>query len=266
MDAGIVVDSGTPGSDAGVVDSGVVDTGVVDTGVVDAGSPSPDPQIVLQLRDLDMNVFGSDAVGSVILARPDAVIPASGCVQHVNSQVNLPRFGTISAQGVTVTELVCVADTAGGIDGIRCLGQGAAPPPIPGSTLDTGPWLMGSDVTLAVAGGADLGALQGVLTPPAVAAELIAPTALPASDADLTVQWMPLGHTDLQIEVEVMVGGSPGLVICVPDSDGQVVVPQALLGDSMRRLSIANFVEQVVRDGDDRGLRLQVMRGQVLAQ
>lgn len=261
VDASVSADSG-----ASSPDSGVSDAGAADSGAPDAGETPDPPQVLLQLRELDVVVFGGDAVASAVIARPASVLPESGCVLHEDAQPPLPAFGAISASGISVDELVCFDDSSTGVAGQRCLSNGAAPPPIPGSTMDTGPWLQGSDVTLAVSGGAAIGALSGTLTPPA-AAELLEPTTLPtAVDQDLTVRWTALGHTDVQVEVEVMVGQSAGLVLCAPDSDGQVVVPSNLLGDSILRVMVANVAQDILRDGQDRGLAIQVLRGRMVAE
>lgn len=232
----------------------------------DAGA-SPEPQAVLQLRELDVVVFGGEAVGSALIARPAAVFPTAGCVQRTDDRPSLPRLGAITAQGLSIAELVCTDDVGTGIDGTRCLSQGAAPPPIPGSTLDTGPWLTEADPTLSVAAGADLGAVSVTLAPPAVGANVTEPTALPTTvDGDLTVQWAALGHTDVQIEVEVQTGQSVVTTLCAPDRDGEVRVPEALLGEAILRISVANYAEAVVRDDQDRALRVQVMRGRIIAE
>jgi hypothetical protein len=132
--------------------------------------------------------------------------------------------------------------------------------------MDTGPWLQGTDVTLSVGGGADLGASSATLTPPAALA-LTAPGALPtAVDEDLTVAWAPLGHTRVQVEVEIQVGAAAGLVLCAPERDGEVVVPSSLLGDRVLRVMAAQAAEVVVWDDQDRGLAVQVLRGRMLAE
>ena len=261
-DAGARADSGAPPVDAGAT---TPDAGAADSGEADGGQSEDPPLVILQLRELDVVVFGGAAVASAVLARPAAVVPESGCVRHLDAQPPLPSIGTISALGLTVTELVCFDDASTGVDGERCLGQGAAPPPIPGSTMDTGPWLDGRDVTLSVSGGAGLGAASGTLSAPSPA-DILEPAALSAVvPGDLTLRWTALGHTDVLVEVEVVVGGQTGLVICAPDTDGAQVVPADLLGDRVLRVAVGTVARQLVRDPSGRGVEVQLVRGRMLA-
>lgn len=264
-DAGAARDATARDSGA-AADAGPADSGVVDAGEVDAGAAPTPPAAMVELRELDVVVFGGDAVASAVLARPTATLPESGCVRRAGNEHPMPAIGNITATGVTVTELVCVPDTGTGVEGQRCLGQGAAPPPIPGSTMDTGPWLDGRNVTFNTAGGADLSALEVSVTPPA-GLELRAPTTLPIDvSSDLSIEWTPLGHTDVHVEVEVVVDGAWALVICAPEQDGQLTVPSSLLGDSILRVTAAEIAEVVVRDDRMRALSARVLRGRMLAE
>lgn len=251
--------------DAATADSGLQDAGQIDAGDPDSGEPLA-AQVVLQLREMDLHIFGTDALGSVLIARAAETYPETGCVQYSTTAPALPSIGMLSASGIDVAELSCFNNGPSSGHGVRCLSNGAAPPPIAGSTLDTGPWLNGTDPTLGVAGGADLGALTGTLAPPTASADILEPSTLPTTNSgDLTVRWTPLGHQDLVIELESTTAGQAALTVCAPDSDGQVTIPTAMIGDALLRLSVGNYSEVVVADAEQRPLRLQVMRGTILA-
>lgn len=263
-------DGGTTPADAsnGSPDAATDDAGTTaDAGTPDAGV-EPSPVAVFQLRELDLEVFGTPAVGNVIVVRDPATFPASGCVRFTTGSPapSLASVGMPTMSGLAVQAFTCGDTNPRDGAGVACLGNPAGPPPIAGSTLDTGPWLTATDPELGVTGGSALGVATSVVAPPTDSAEILEPQTLPASSPpDMTVRWSALGHTDVVIEVELMLAGATALVVCAPDEDGRIVVPATLLDGDLLRLTVGNYTEVLARDAMNRTLAVQVMRGAALS-
>lgn len=253
--------------DAGLGDTGGggnFDGGAPDSGTPDTGEAATQPVLVVDVLDLSFEAFGSRAVGSYAVARAAGALPETGCVRYAGAEPALPNFGQLALGGLEKQSFLCASGSVG-LPELRCLADPAGPPPISGSTIDTGPWFGASTPSVSVDGGDDLGAVTATLTPTAEL-ELLQPTELTGAGTEaMVVEWTPVGDLNVHIEVELSLPDmSAGLVICRPDADGRVVIPAEVLGARPIRLLAARYRSVEIEDGDDRSLTFRTLRGELI--
>lgn len=267
-DAGMPQDTGAKVDGGAAPDSGLADTGSTDVGANDSGMTGSQLALVVDVRDLDFEIFGSMATASYAAARAPESLPAAGCVRFTaDSRPDIPSFGDLAFTGLEETQFFCLNISAG-LSEYRCLGNPGGPPPISGSTVETGPWLSDAEVSVQVSGGTDLGPVFAALRRPTSGVELLGPTVLEGDGSlDLTVSWTPLGDLDVLVELEVQLADQTlALVTCQPTQDGSITVPSSLLGGRPIRLSLARYRSVDVSDSQQRNLRFRIMRGTMLTR
>ncbi len=253
-------DSGSmPDSGQGQPDSG----SVPDSGTVpDAGMMQAPPVALFELRELTVNAFGSDAHGNAIYIKDYSLVPESGCKGFQPQASWNKNLGQPILKNLASTRWFCTNQTNVPHPGIWCATDGGAPIPVAGSSLDTGPWLTAMAPVLGVEGGSDLGKVEGMAEVPSDYITISEPASLPSMPTgDLEVRYSSTGSDPAMLEVELVNGSVPALVVCRPDSDGQPTIPQGLPTGTIRRLSVMRWKETILKDGQDRSLAVRVLKG-----